>query len=153
MNFPCRSGLNYFSLFAGVCPSGEWKSFQSRCFYNPNLLKLSYAGAMSACRKEGAELAWPDRRVITKVEQEFIVYGIFGSYHGQASYWSGMKNRTFEVKNSEWKFLNKPCGAYRSLLYFSHGPRSALSCAAPRHFVCELEKGKSDVENMLTQQV
>ena len=132
-----------------MCPSGEWKSFQSRCFYNPRSLKISYAGAMSSCQRQGAELAWPDNRVLTKLEQDFIAFGVFGEFHGKLSYWSGMGNRIFSYKRTRnWYYRNKRCGAYRSLLYLDYGQSFKPSCAAPRHFVCELEKGKLDSKNI-----
>ena len=130
-------------MSAGVCPAGKWKSFQSRCYYIPKL-KLSFAGARSACQRQGAELAWPDRRVITKVEEDFMVYGVFITTNGQPSYWTGMKTRMYNDKRSLlWIYQNKRCGAYRSLLYWGQGVNLKPSCAAQHHFICELDKGEA----------
>ena len=136
--------MSLLSVFAGVCPSGEWKSLQSRCYYLPKSLKLSYAGAASACQRQGAELAWPDNRVITKVEQGFMTYGVIEAWHGKSRSWTGMKNRTYLYKRDFYTyFRNTQCGAYRSLLYVDHGNNLKPSCTTLHHFVCELEKGKS----------
>ena len=96
---------------------------------------------MSACQRQGAELAWPDNRVLKKLEQDFIAFGVFGEFHGKSSYWSGMENRIYSYKRTRsWYYRNKRCGAYRSLLYLDYGQSFKPSCAAPRHFVCELKK-------------
>ena len=131
-------------LLEGVCPKGKgWTSFESRCLYYPEWLKLSYSGAMAACRREGAQLLY---NVYTKYQRYKLTFQLDGAVgYKKSGVWLGIKDHSYYNYDpeSEIKLHVKSCGSNATLLYDADHPKSP-SCNASHFFVCELPKGKLD---------